>query len=83
MSRISIDVSPEEHRMLKALAAIQGKTIKDYLLEGKIGVEASGQDNALAELEALLDQRIKHHRESGQKGRPSANAILQDVLKRP
>tara|TARA_R110002167_G_scaffold188926_1_gene391078 strand:- start:96 stop:341 length:246 start_codon:yes stop_codon:yes gene_type:complete len=80
MSRISIDVSAEEHRKLKAFAALQGKSIKDYLLEGKIG--PVGQDKALAELEALLDERIRDHKESGRKGRPSATAILEDVLGR-
>jgi hypothetical protein len=80
MSRISIDVSPDEHKKLKALAALQGKTMKDYLLEGKISPEHSDEMKALAELEALLDKRIEHHRTSGLKGRSSASAILQDVL---
>jgi uncharacterized protein (DUF1778 family) len=33
MSRISIDVSPEDHQRLKAFAALRGQTIKDYILE--------------------------------------------------
>lgn len=77
MSRISIDVSPEEHRKLKAIAALQGKSMKDYLLEGKI--DPAEQDKALGELESLLDERIKQHRESGQKGRSSAKTILEDM----
>jgi len=81
MSRISIDVSPEEHRKLKAIAALKGKTIKDYLLEGKIDLEGDVQKGALAELEALLDERIAHHTTSTLKGRSSASAILQDTLK--
>jgi uncharacterized protein (DUF1778 family) len=32
MSRISIDVTPEEHQKLKAMAALKGKSIKDYVL---------------------------------------------------
>ena len=79
MSGISIDVSPEEHRKLNAIAALQGKRMKDYLLEGKI--DPAEQDKDLGELGSLLDDRIKHHRESGQKGRSSAKAILEDVLK--
>jgi len=78
MSRISIDVSPTEHRTLKAMAALQGKSLKDYLLEGKL---KAGDDNALEELEVLLDERIKHHRESGLKGRASAQAIFDDLVK--
>jgi len=83
VSRISIDVSPEEHRKLKAIAALKGKTIKEYLLEGKIELRGDDQKDALAELEALLDERIAHHDTSALKGRSSASAILQDTLKRP
>lgn len=81
MSRISIDVSPEEHRKLKAIAALKGKTIKDYLLEGKIDFGRDDPQDALAELEALLDERISHHGQSALKGRSSASAILEDALK--
>ncbi|MFC7339317.1 antitoxin [Haloferula chungangensis] len=80
MSRISIDVSPEEHRKLKAIAALKGKSMKDYLLEGKIDIGAGDEEKALVELEALLDARIDHHGESQLKGRSSASAILQDIL---
>ena len=31
--RLSIDVRPEEHRQIKALAALYGKTIREYVLE--------------------------------------------------
>jgi hypothetical protein len=60
MSRISIDVSPQEHKKLKALAALQGKSIKDFVIERTIGM--NGKDHskaALAELELLLDERIR------------------------
>ena len=33
MSRISIDVTDDEHKRLKAMAALRGKSIKDYVLE--------------------------------------------------
>jgi Antitoxin ParD len=82
MSRISIDVSPEEHRKLKAIAALRGKSMKDYLLEGKMVLGPANHEKALVELEALLDARINHHGESRLKGRPSAGAILQDILDR-
>lgn len=82
MSRISIDVSVEEHRKIKAIAALKGKTIKDYLLEGKIDLVEDDHAKALGELETLLDERIAHHGKSPMKGRSSATAILQDTLKR-
>lgn len=56
MSRISIDVTDAQHKQLKALAALQGKTIKEFVLASTLGSEKASED--LAELEALLDQRI-------------------------
>lgn len=56
MSRISIDVTDTQHKQLKALAALQGKTIKEFVLANTLGSEKASED--LAELEALLDQRI-------------------------
>ena len=60
MSRISIDVTSEEHQKLKALAALQGKSIKDYVIERTLGAEKdSSKAAALEELEALSDERIR------------------------
>lgn len=33
MSRLTIDISPEQHKSLKAMAALEGKTIRQYALE--------------------------------------------------
>ncbi len=51
MSRISIDVSDQGHRKLKALAALRGQSIKDFVLERALG----GDD---AETAALLPQAV-------------------------
>ena len=32
MSRLSIEVTPEQHQKIKALAALHGKSIKDFIL---------------------------------------------------
>lgn len=63
MSRISIDVTPQEHKRLKAMAALQGKTIKEFVLTSTLG--AHGEDAALRELEAVLDQRIQVAKREG------------------
>lgn len=55
MSRISIDVTPEQHKRLKAVAALAGKSLKDYVLERAL---PSDENKALHELEALLQPRI-------------------------
>ncbi len=60
MSRISIDVTSEEHQKLKAMAALQGKSIKDYVIERTLGADKDPSETAaLKELEALLDERIR------------------------
>ena len=33
MSRLTIDITEQQHKTLKAMAALQGKTIKEYALE--------------------------------------------------
>ena len=63
MSRISIDVTDQEHQRLKAMAALQGKSIKDFVLARTIGEEALDAD--LAQLEALLDKRLRNARAGG------------------
>ena len=57
MSRLTIDITDQQHQSLKALAALQGKTIKQYAIE-RLFSNASGQDEAWQELKALLGQRI-------------------------
>jgi uncharacterized protein (DUF1778 family) len=70
MSRISIDVSDEQHQKIKAMAALQGKSIKNFVLDRTLNT--MDEDNALAELEALLDERIDH----AQKGKISKRPIM-------
>lgn len=73
MSRISIDVTPQQHKRLKALAAIKGKSIKEFVLERTLApVDSPSDENkALHELESLLDQRLASAEESG----PSADTV--------
>lgn len=40
MGRISIDVTDQEHRQLKALAALRGQSVKDFVLAQTLGNEA-------------------------------------------
>ena len=66
MSRISIDVSDEEHRKLKAMAALKGQSLKDFLLQRTVGEETpTDEDVALVELVALLDARVQRAEKDG------------------
>lgn len=57
MSRLTIDITDQQHQSLKALAALQGKTIKQYTLERLFPGDAAGE-KAWQELENLLTERI-------------------------
>ena len=57
MSRLTIDITEQQHQSLKALAALQGKTIKQYALE-RLFPSQSGDEQAWQELKTLLEQRI-------------------------
>jgi hypothetical protein len=67
--RLSIEVTQEQHKRLKAAAALQGKSIKDYVLERTLpGLE---EQTALQDLEAFLKPRI----EAAKKGQFSTESI--------
>lgn len=74
MSRLTIDMTDQQHQSLKALAALQGKTIKQYALERLFPADATG-DQAWRELKALLGERIS----DGLAGKVSAKTIGQIV----
>ena len=48
----------DEHKKLKAMAALRGQSIKDFVIERTLGADETDND-ALVELEKLLDSRIK------------------------
>ena len=79
MSRISIDVSPEQHQRLKAMAALQGKSIKEFVLASTLGSQAPDSDEAaaLAELETLLDKRLANARNGGVSPRSVGDLVEQ------
>ena len=82
MSRISIDVTPEEHQKLKALAALQGRSMKDYIIARTLGAEGDkSQETCLAELESLLDERIRRA-ENGAISKRTVGAIFKEACRK-
>ncbi len=80
MSRLTIDITDQQHQSLKATAALEGKTIKQYALERLFPGDAGGEQ-ALRELKTLLSARINE----GLAGRVSSKQvgeILDDELTR-
>lgn len=70
MSRLAIDITSQQHQSLKALAALQGKTIKQYALERLFAGDADG-NQAWQELNTVLRARI----DDGLAGKVSAKGV--------
>ncbi|HDD9276463.1 TPA: antitoxin [Escherichia coli] len=78
MSRLTIDITDQQHQSLKALAALQGKTIKQYALERLFPGDADA-DQAWQELKKLLGNRINNGLERNVSTK-SIGDILDDEL---
>lgn len=74
--RLSIEISPEEHQQLKAAAALQGKSIKDYVLERTL--PDSQEKAALQKLESFLKPRVDAAMD-GERSSLSVDEIFDEV----
>ena len=70
MSRLTIDISEQQHQSRKALAALPGKTIKQYAIE-RLFPGNIDNDPAWQELRGVLTARIN----DGLAGKVSARGI--------
>jgi hypothetical protein len=77
MTRLSIDISPEQHPRLKAVAALHGKSIKDYVLEQALppvpDLDALSGEEALQKLEEFLKPRMN----AAKRGKISSRSVQQ------
>jgi len=82
MSRLVIEVTPEQHQRLKAMAALSGQTIKDYILERALPslpeTESLSEEDALRQLETFLKPRIEEA-ERGEVTGKSVEQIFEEV----
>ena len=74
MSRLTIDMTEQQHQSLKALAALEGKTIKQYVIE-RLFPGGEDADRAWRELQDLLKSRVQN----GLAGKVTSKAIA-DLL---
>lgn len=70
MSRLTIDITDQQHQSLKALAALQGKTIKQYALE-RLFPGDKDAERAWEELKTLMSMRVNE----GLAGRLSTKTV--------
>jgi len=61
MSRLTIDVTEQQHQTLKAYAALEGKTLRQYALERLFPADEAGEQ-AHEELKTLLAERLAEAR---------------------
>lgn len=66
MPRLSIEITPEEHSRLKAIAALKGVSIKEFVLGRALGdvpaIENMSDSEALSALSEFLKPRIEQAR---------------------
>ncbi len=81
MSRLTIEITDQEHQNIKALAAMQGKSIKEYAMQRLLPLTAD-EEKAMQELDAFLTPRIKAA-ERGEVVSTSVMAIFKETLATP
>jgi len=85
MPRLSIDISPEDHRKLKASAALKGLNIKEHVLNRALGdapaLEGMSEDEAFTALTSFLEPRIEQARR-GQLSGKSLDEIRREERRR-
>ncbi|WP_290537982.1 DUF1778 domain-containing protein [Alcanivorax sp.] len=77
--RLSIELTPEQHQLLKVSATLEGKSLKAYVLERVLG-NASEQEQSLAALETFLKTRLQSGR-AGSRVSSNVDELVNQVLK--
>jgi hypothetical protein len=80
MSRLVLDVSSEQHQIIKALAATEGKSIKDFMLERVLPQTDAGEEAAWAELKRILSDRLGNVARNGVSTK-SVSELTEETLK--
>jgi hypothetical protein len=79
VSRISIEISPEDHKRLQALAAIEGQTLEEFVLRRTLAAaRGSDEEQAVLALEAILDERIRRA-EAGEVTDKTVSEVFEEV----
>jgi hypothetical protein len=81
MSRLTIEITDQQHKSIKALAAMQGKSIKEYAMQRLLPLTAD-EEKAMQELEEFLKPRIEAA-ERGEVISMSVKEIFEESLAAP
>lgn len=81
MSRISIEIPPEEHKRLEALAALEGQSIEEFVRQRTLAAaRGSDEEQAVLALEAILNERIRKA-EAGEVSDQTVSEIFEEVYR--
>ena len=59
-NRLSIDIDPEEHQKIKVFAVLQGKTIREYVLESiRERLDRESEERQLLAMTAQINPVLK------------------------
>ena len=75
MPRLSIDITPDEHRKLKAIAALKGQSIKAYVLDRTLSDAPDMEDMNEAQAFDALAEFLKPRIEQARRGELSTRSI--------
>ncbi len=78
MSRLTIDLTDEQHKHLKAVAALEGKTMRQFATE-RLFPEKNDQDAAWEEFRVLMNRRIDQAEKEGYSSK-TVTEIFDEVL---
>ena len=81
MSRLTIEITDQQHQSIKAMAAYQGKTIKEYTIE-RLFPQTDAEEAAMQELIDFLKPRLEDARD-GNTVNVSVMDIVEEVLAEP
>ncbi len=81
MPRLSIDITAEEHQKLKAIAALKGQSIKDFVLNRTLGEAPSVDDMSEEEALEALSDFLKPRVEQARRGELSKKSF-EDIRKK-
>lgn len=80
MSRLTIDITDEQHKSLKAVAALQGKSIKQYSLE-RLFPAKDGPDEDWEKFKQFIGKRVDDAL-GGEVSNRTIDDIFDEVLSR-
>lgn len=78
MSRLTIDLDTQQHQMIKAMALLEGKTIKQFVLD-KLFSEGDTEERALEELREVIRQRVQEAK-SGDVVHQSISQVAESMI---